>query len=51
MSEYKKEFAKLSQSEMVRRAVQAMPGNIPLATDDHFSGLLNLLAKAERKKD
>lgn len=49
MSEYRKQFAKLSQSEMVRCAVRAMPGNTPPKTDDHFSNLLNQLEQAERK--
>lgn len=51
MSEYRKQFAKLSQSEMVHRAVRAMPGNTPPATDDRFADLINKLAQAERKSE
>lgn len=43
MSEYRKQFAKLSQSEMVRRAVRATPRNNPPSTDDRFVELLNQL--------
>lgn len=42
-------FAQLAQSELVRRAVQAMPRNAPPATDGHFSELLSRLSEIERK--
>lgn len=51
MSEYGKQFSQLSRSEMVRRAIQAMPGNKPPATDARFSDLIDRLSRAELKGD